>query len=413
MTVTAVNDPPQPQDDAGITDEDQAKTFTSAELVGNDEPGPTAPAGTADNEQSQVLTVVGTSATSVQGGAVTLSGGVITYTPPADYFGEDAFTYRVQDNGSPPRESEGTVTVTVVPGNDVPRAASDSYQVTENSPLAIGGMGVLGNDISPDGRPLTVSPRTLVTDRGAAVQIAADGTFRYDPTRSLPLRVMDAEESYQDSFQYQITDDVGGTSAATVWVTVLGVTDPPYHNPVISGDVNGDSQVGAIDALILVNMVNRNGVGPVPAGLAKSVFVDVNADGVVSAADVLSVINDVNARVAGGGEGEAVGEPSPPTAGNGAAAPVTATAPPAPSTYRDPGLDKRPLATESSHSVESTERPQPVVDSQVETVSGETLFDDLDVDDAGLDDALSDIFDAERSGVGETSTDELFGLLFR
>ena len=68
-------------------------------MLANDARGPTAPAGTLDNETSQVLTLASVSPLSAAGGTVTLSSGIVTYTPPANFNGTDTFTYRVTDDG--------------------------------------------------------------------------------------------------------------------------------------------------------------------------------------------------------------------------------------------------------------------------------------------------------------------------
>ena len=50
----------------------------------------------------------------------------------------------------------------------------------------------------------------------------------------------------------------------TVFVTVDGISDPPYQNPTNRYDVNGDGYVSPSDLLILINYLNVNGSGPVP-----------------------------------------------------------------------------------------------------------------------------------------------------
>lgn len=54
-------------------------------------------------------------ATSSKGGSVSLSNGVISYTPPANYVGADSFNYRVVDDSLSKKTSQGTVSVTVKP----------------------------------------------------------------------------------------------------------------------------------------------------------------------------------------------------------------------------------------------------------------------------------------------------------
>ncbi len=95
---------------------------------------------------------------------MTIVGGTsITYTPNANFFGADSFTYTVSDgNGG---TATATVSVTVTPVNDPPVANDDAASVIEDS--GANAINVLANDsILPDvGETLTI---TGVTQGGAA-----------------------------------------------------------------------------------------------------------------------------------------------------------------------------------------------------------------------------------------------------
>ncbi len=121
VTVLDKNDPPLPGVDSMTTVEDTAGTITTAALLLNDLPGPPV-----EVAAGQDVTFVRVLATSANGGSVTESGGVVTYTPPADFVGTDTFFYEVVDNGlsgglPDPQTATGTVTVTVTNINDAPR----------------------------------------------------------------------------------------------------------------------------------------------------------------------------------------------------------------------------------------------------------------------------------------------------
>ena len=79
-------------------------TVLAEKLLAND----TDPLGTP-------LTLTGVSATSTNGGTVTLSGNAITYTPVAGFSGADGFTY-TNSNGT--FASTGSVAVTVADESD-------------------------------------------------------------------------------------------------------------------------------------------------------------------------------------------------------------------------------------------------------------------------------------------------------
>lgn len=96
-----------------------------------------------------------------------------------------------------------------------------------------------------------------------------------------------------------------------------------WQNPVRPADVNGDGDVTALDALVLINYINaHNGDVSLPADELPPPYLDVDGNGLVTAADVLAVINQLNTAAtssssAGGewaGASSAEGE-SPDTGG--------------------------------------------------------------------------------------------------
>ena len=125
ITVTPVNDPPVAVDDAKTVAEDSGAT--AIDVLVNDSAGPA-------NESSQTLTITGVS-NPPHGTATIDDNGTpgnpaddkVSYTPDANYFGPDSFTYTIQDNGQSgaPLQNDfkshtGTVNVTVTSVNDAP-----------------------------------------------------------------------------------------------------------------------------------------------------------------------------------------------------------------------------------------------------------------------------------------------------
>jgi hypothetical protein len=87
-----------------------------------------------------------------------------------------------------------------------------------------------------------------------------------------------------------------------------------YWNAARPTDVNNDGSTAAIDALLVINELNRNGARQLPqligaagesGGSGPSAYLDVNNDGHISAIDVLRVFNVLNA-----GEGVGPGNAS-------------------------------------------------------------------------------------------------------
>ncbi len=226
VTVTEVNDPPTPTNDATTTPEDVPLAFAAATLTTNDSAGPA-------NESGQTLTVTAVSATSTQGGTVTLVAGTITYTPPVNFNGTDTFTYTVTDNGTTnggadPQSAVGTVTVTVTEVNDAPVATDDATAATEDTPLAFAAATLTTNDsagpANESSQTLTVTGVSATSAQGGTVTLVA-GTITYTP----PANYFGA-----DSFTYTVTDNgtTNGVAApltdtGTVNVTVSAVNDVP------------------------------------------------------------------------------------------------------------------------------------------------------------------------------------------
>jgi hypothetical protein len=198
VTVAAVNDRPAAGDDTATADEDAS---TPVAVLAND--------ADPDGEPLSVVAV-----TQPAHGAVTLTGGVVRYTPAADYAGPDSFTYTVRDAQG--ETATGTVSLTVIPVNDPPTAAGDALTLAEDAPAAA--VDVLANDgTAPDvGETLTV---TAVTQPAAGGTVTlTGGTVRFTPA---------ANFSGATTFTYTVSDGNGGTATATVAVTVTPVNDAP------------------------------------------------------------------------------------------------------------------------------------------------------------------------------------------
>jgi phospholipase/lecithinase/hemolysin len=102
----------------------------------------------------------------------------------------------------------------------VPSAADDQYQVQEDQVLVgniVAGTPAGGTDssakptlpvqvIAVNGQP-TVGGGTLALDSGATLEIAADGSFSYDPSTSQVLSALPTGDSAVDSFAYTLAPE--------------------------------------------------------------------------------------------------------------------------------------------------------------------------------------------------------------
>ena len=147
----------------------------------------------------------------------------------------DAFTYQISDGHG--GTSSATLMVTIngttdTPANTPPTAVADAVSVKEDAaPNPVVG-SVLTNDQDANGDPLTVTNAgTYALPHGSLV-LNADGTFAYTLDNSNPaVNALNDGQTLADAFTYQISDGHGGTSSATLTVTINGTTDTPANTP--------------------------------------------------------------------------------------------------------------------------------------------------------------------------------------
>lgn len=150
-----------------------------------------------------------------KGTAVVDTNGTITYAPSAGFIGTDQFNYAFSDwDGF---TAGALVTVEVVPGNRPPVANPDTFDVILGTSTEL---DLLANDSDPDGDPIAIiasSPRTL--EGGTTEVIDGGQAVRYEPDEGF---------TGTDSFNYVITDNLGGSSRETpVTVIVANGNRPP------------------------------------------------------------------------------------------------------------------------------------------------------------------------------------------
>lgn len=218
VTVSAENAPPAARDDLLTVTEDSVNNVLN--VIAND-------VNQADPTQPLVITAV---STPEHGGTVTIAadGSHLIYTPTADFFGSERFTYTIRDHQG--LTAQATVTVVVQAVNDPPTANNDSFSIIKDTSNNV--LDVLANDSSEPDAPETL---TIVavgsSSAGSTVTIAADGrSLLYSPPAGF---------SGTDTFTYTIQDPGQLSAQATVTVTVL-----EYRPSALSGfvylDVNNN-----------------------------------------------------------------------------------------------------------------------------------------------------------------------------
>jgi large repetitive protein len=231
------NEPPAAVNDSLMTGEDT----------------PSAPLNVLANDSdpdAHPLTVTTLNPSADHGTVSCTAAGVCTYTPDANYFGPDSFTYTISDGHG--GTDTATVSITVTPVNDAPNAVDDSLTTAQGT---AGNVNVLANDSDLEGDSLTVTTLSPSADHGT-VSCTAAGVCTYTPN---------AGYSGPDSFEYSISDGYGGTDTATVSVTVTPAgensqpladddtlttpEDTPGSLNVLEGDTDPDGNALSVTTL--------------------------------------------------------------------------------------------------------------------------------------------------------------------
>jgi len=193
ITVDPVNDQPTANDDSVSTEEDTPVAIT---LSGAD----------VDGVISSYAVVTGPNKGSFSGTAPDL-----VYTPAADYYGADSFTFTTNDGTLD--SDPATVSISVDPVNDKPTANDDSVSTAEDTPVAI---TLSGADV--DG---VISSYSVVTG-------PLHGSF----SGSEPDLVYTSAADYfgDDSFTFTTNDGSLDSDPATISIQVTEVNDKPTAN---------------------------------------------------------------------------------------------------------------------------------------------------------------------------------------
>ncbi len=216
VTIVLVNAPPTARADTASTPTGTAVTI---DPLGND-----------DDPNGDVLTLVGWTAPA-HGTVVAGPGRSVVYTPAGGFTGTDAFGYTITDLHGVP----DSAAITVVVRNAQPVAVDDAFRVRGTTTLP-----VVANDRDPNtGQALSVlsaGPATHGT-------VIVDGplTVSYTP----------APGYLTDTFDYVLTDDLGGTDTATV---TIAVDIPPPPGPPVARPDHAVAIAGQpVDVDVLAN----------------------------------------------------------------------------------------------------------------------------------------------------------------
>ncbi|MFP4207142.1 MAG: Ig-like domain-containing protein [Wenzhouxiangella sp.] len=198
-------------------------------------------------------------------GEAVISGDAVLYTPAADFFGTDQFTYTIDDGFG--GQAMATVTVTVNRANRPPQAGEVNASTLRTQPVDV---DVLASSSDPDGDALELVEFTQPAN-GSVVE--AGDVLRYQP---------DPLFSGEDTFTYTVADGRGGQATGQVVVNVVFANQGPVARP---DEASGPPDV-AITVDVLANDFDPDGdpleVIDVARVTAAGAQTTINADGTIS-----------------------------------------------------------------------------------------------------------------------------------
>ena len=123
---------------------------------------------------------------------------------------------------------ESNIAISTIEINYKPTPNDDAYTTDKNTSISIAaGTGVLNNDSDPEDNALTVTEingstvnigQQITLTSGATLTLNADGSFDYDPA---------TDDTGEDTFDYTVTDSLGNSETATVYIYINDSTANP------------------------------------------------------------------------------------------------------------------------------------------------------------------------------------------
>ena len=392
VTVNGTNDAPVAVADAATTALNVP--LLNINVKGNDTD--------VDNTAAQ-LAVSAPTVNPAQGSVTLNADGTINFTPASGVTGPVTITYTLTDSFG--ASTTGTLQVNVGGINTPPVAVNDSASTVQNTAVTIAAGTLIANDTDADGNPLTITSVQLPTN-GTVALVA--GSVVFTPTPGYTGTA---------SFDYTINDGQGGTSTATVNVTVtavVAVNNPPVavpdSNAVVESGVNpgniafagtpsatgnvltNDTDPDALDtkAVSAVNGSAAN-VGAVISGTYGSV--QISADG-----SYTYTLDNARPATQALAQGQAVSEVFSYVVRDAAGATSSTTL-----TINVTGTNDAPLANADSNAVvESGVNPGNIAFPGTPSASGNVLSNDTDPDAA--DTKAVNAVNGSAANVGSTIT---------
>ena len=218
--IIPINDVPIASDASFSTDEDETAEFDLTPFI--------------EDEEVETTTIAIVSGSS-NGNSLSVSGQVVSFTPTANWFGTDTFTYQVTDVEGEVSDTV-TVTITVNAVNDAPTISDiDDQSVNEDNSKTV---TFTIADIETTATSLIV---TLVSSSNTSLlptsNISLGGS---DSSRTVTLTPA-SNQNGSSTITLQVTDSGGLTATESFVLTVNSVNDAPSISSISNQSVDEDN----------------------------------------------------------------------------------------------------------------------------------------------------------------------------
>jgi VCBS repeat-containing protein len=206
------------------------------------------------------------------------------------------FTVEVSDGVNPAVQAQ--VTVTIEDRNDAPIVVGE---IQPQQVLA--GYGL--NYQIPDNLIVDVDAGQTLTWSLEGEAGSVPAWIEFDPATGLLTGLPWNDQQGTSSLRLVATDNGEPAMSASIPLTIqVAFNSAIWQNVNDPLDVDGNRDVRSIDALVIINYLNRSSLINIPSDVTfRPAFLDVNGNNRVEPIDALRVINFLN-RGSGSGEGE-------------------------------------------------------------------------------------------------------------
>jgi len=178
-----------------------------------------------------------------------------TYTPTANYFGNDSFTFKANDGKAD--SAPATVSIMINAVNDAPIAIDDFNSTNEDTNITF---NLLSNDTDVD----TNANLTLIDiNNTVGFSFSGDGNLTFSPTNRYDYLSLAEEQNI--TITYTIADEHNATSEAIATITIRGLDDivsvdtiNTQESNLSSSDGNISGQITASDPDSTITYIDNN-----------------------------------------------------------------------------------------------------------------------------------------------------------